>query len=53
MLAWQSTISLTMDRYMHLGIADLVEGLKLLPVVAGGNGVGVKAEHATGTNGRW
>jgi integrase len=35
-LARHSTISLTMDRYTHLGIDDLVEGLKRLPVVGGG-----------------
>jgi hypothetical protein len=28
-----------MDRYTHLGIDDLVAGLKRLPVI-GGNGVG-------------
>jgi hypothetical protein len=37
------TISLTMDRYTHLGIADLVDGLKRLPMMAGGNGVGAGA----------
>ena len=36
-LARHSTISLTMDRYTHLGIDDLVAGLKRLPVMAGGN----------------
>ena len=41
-LARHSTITLTMDRYTHLGTADLVAGLKRLPVVAGRNGVGVK-----------
>ena len=40
-LARHSTISLTMDRYTHLGTADLVAGLKRLPVMAG-SGVGVK-----------
>ena len=40
-LARHSTISLTMDRYTHLGTADLVAGLKRLPVMAG-NGVGGK-----------
>ena len=40
-LARHSTISLTMDRYTHLGTADLVAGLKRLPVVAG-NGVVAK-----------
>lgn len=34
MLARHSTISLTMDRYTHLGIVDLVDGLKRLPTVA-------------------
>ena len=34
-LARHSTISLTMDRYTHLGTADLVAGLKRLPVMAG------------------
>ena len=38
-LARHSTISLTMDRYTHLKTADLVAGLKRLPVVAG-EGVG-------------
>jgi hypothetical protein len=33
MLARHSTISLTMDRYTHLGIVDLVDGLKKLPTV--------------------
>ena len=42
-LARHSTISLTMDRYTHLGTADLVAGLKRLPAMAGGNGVGAKA----------
>ena len=37
-LARHSTISLTMDRYTHLGTDDLVAGLKRLPVMAGGNG---------------
>jgi integrase len=41
-LARHSTISLTMDRYTHLGIADLVDGLKRLPAMPGGNGVGAK-----------
>lgn len=41
-LARHSTISLTMDRYTHLGIDDLVAGLKRLPVMAGGNGVVTK-----------
>ena len=41
-LARHSTISLTMDRYTHLGTADLVAELKRLPVMAGGNGAGVK-----------
>ena len=34
-LARHSTISLTMDRYTHLGTADLIAGLKRLPVMAG------------------
>ncbi len=33
MLARHSTISLTMDRYTHLGIVDLVDGLKRLPAI--------------------
>ena len=33
MLAQHSTISLTMDRYTHLGMVDLVDGLKRLPVM--------------------
>jgi len=44
MLARHSTISLTMDRYTHLGIVDLVAGLKLLPVTPGGNGAGRKCD---------
>jgi integrase len=40
MLTRHSTISLTMDRYTHLGIVDLVAGLKRLPVMPGGNGAG-------------
>lgn len=32
-LARHSTITLTMDRYAHLGVCDLVEGLKRLPVI--------------------
>ena len=36
-LTRHSTISLTMDRYTHLGTDDLVAGLKRLPVMAGGN----------------
>jgi integrase len=39
-LARHSTIGLTMDRYTHLGIDDLVAGLKRLPTMAGGNGAG-------------
>ncbi|MBU4270781.1 MAG: tyrosine-type recombinase/integrase [Planctomycetes bacterium] len=42
MLARHSTISLTMDRYTHLGIVDLVAGLKRLPAMPGGNGAGAK-----------
>jgi Site-specific recombinase XerD len=37
-LARHSTITLTMDRYAHLGVGDLVEGLKHLPAI--GNNVG-------------
>ena len=33
-LARHSTITLTMDRYAHLGTADLVAGLKRLPTMA-------------------
>jgi hypothetical protein len=43
MLARHSTISLTMDRYTHLGIVDLVDGLKRLPAVDGMCGKVVKA----------
>ena len=42
MLARHSTITLTMDRYTHLGIVDLVAGLKRLPAMPGGNGAGTK-----------
>ena len=41
--AFRSTITLTMDHYTHLGIVDLVAGLKRLPVMAG-NGAGAEAE---------
>jgi hypothetical protein len=41
-VAQMLTISLTMDRYTHLGIVDLVAGLKRLPAMAGMNGA-VKA----------
>jgi integrase len=34
-LARHSTITLTMDRYTHLGVNDLVDGLKQLPTMAG------------------
>ena len=52
-LARHSTISLTMDRYTHLGTDDLVAGLKRLPVMPNGNGAAVKVEPAVGVNGRW
>jgi hypothetical protein len=39
MLARHSTISLTMDRYTHLGIVDLVDGLKRLPAMLEANDV--------------
>ena len=42
MLARHSTISLTMDRYTHLGIDDLVAGLKRLPALSNGNGATAK-----------
>jgi hypothetical protein len=32
-LARQSPITLTMDRYTHLGIVDLVDGLRRLPTM--------------------
>jgi integrase len=38
MLARHSTISLTMDRYTHLRVVDLVNGLKRLPTVEGAVG---------------
>ena len=38
MLARHSTITLTMDRYAHLGIVDLAEGLKRLPSLKKDNG---------------
>ena len=34
-LARHSTITLTMDRYAHLGVHDLVYALKRLPAIAG------------------
>lgn len=37
MLARHSTISLTMDRYTHLGMVDLVDGLKRLPALPNHN----------------
>ena len=33
-LARHSTITLTMDRYAHLGVVDLVDALKRLPAIA-------------------
>ena len=36
-LARHSTITLTMDRYAHLGVGDLVEGLRKLPAVSSEN----------------
>lgn len=36
-LARHSTITLTMDRYAHLGVGDLVEGLKKLPAINSDN----------------
>jgi hypothetical protein len=42
LLARHSTISLTMDRYTHLGIDNLVAGLKRLPALAGGNEAAAK-----------
>jgi integrase len=36
MLARHSTITLTMDRYAHLGVVDLVEALKRLPAIQPG-----------------
>ncbi len=38
-LARHSTITLTMDRYTHLGIVDLVDGLKRLPAMPNGSRV--------------
>lgn len=38
MLARHSTITLTMNRYTHLGIGDLAAELKRLPVVGNGKG---------------
>jgi integrase len=35
-LARHSTITLTMDRYAHLGVGDLVDALKRLPTIAAG-----------------
>ena len=37
-LARHSTITLTMDRYAHLRVGDLVEGLKKLPAISPENG---------------
>jgi integrase len=36
-LARHSTITLTMDRYAHLGVGDLVEGLRKLPSITSDN----------------
>jgi hypothetical protein len=33
-LARHSTITLTMDRYTHLGVIDLVDALKRLPSIS-------------------
>lgn len=46
-LARHSTITLTMDRYTHLGVVDLVDALKRLPVIAP---TSVRCQ-ATGTEG--
>ncbi len=36
-LARHSTITLTMDRYTHLALADLTSALDRLPALASGN----------------
>jgi len=46
-LARHSTITLTMDRYTHLGVIDLVDALKRLPVISTGSQI----SRATGTDG--
>jgi len=53
LLARHSTITLTMDRYTHLGILDLAAELKRLPAMPNRNG-GEKAtmRRPTGTDGR-
>jgi site-specific recombinase XerD len=49
-LARHSTITLTMDRYTHLGVGDLVDALKRLPAMGNGNCAAAKSEPARGTN---
>lgn len=46
-LARHSTITLTMDRYAHLGVIDLVDALKRLPAISAAD------DLATGTDGRY
>jgi len=52
LLARHSTISLTMDRYTHLGIVDLTAALDALPMLPGEGPASEAAElRATGTDG--
>jgi hypothetical protein len=46
MLARHSTITLTMDRYAHMGIVDLASELRRLPALGNGHG-----PRVTGTDG--
>jgi integrase len=52
MLARHSTMTLTMERYTHLEIVDLVDGLKRLSAMTKGNGGTKEAvPRRTGTDG--
>ena len=51
-LARHSTITLTMDRYTHLGIVDLSAALERLPHLSAPAATGEVAQRATGTDGR-
>jgi len=51
-LARHSTITLTMDRYTHLGIVDLTSAIEALPTIGGSADDSQSAEQkATGTDG--
>ena len=50
-LARHSTITLTMNRYTHLGLHDEAAALDKLPQLPGGSRMGAAAIRATGTDG--